>query len=201
MNNTHRKDETVFTAVLAYYRKLVPLISQDELLALEGCLTIRNIPKGQFLVKAGQVCQYVSFINKGLTRLYYTIDGKDLSIGFVGEGEYTCEYESFLTRKPAAQNIGALTDIEVVDLGYEDMQRLYKQYPVFQEFGRKIAESLYIMLNQRNTALLALSPEDRYRNMIEQDFRLLQQVPQYMLASFIGVTPEHLSRIRKKMSS
>ena len=99
------------------------------------------------------------------------------------------------------QNIGALTDVESVDLGFDDMQRLYKGYPVFQEFGRKIAEMLFIMLNQRNTALLALTPEERYRNMIVNSPLLLQQVPQYMLASFIGVTPEHLSRIRKKMSS
>lgn len=133
--------------------------------------------------------------------MYYTVDGKDISIGFLGAGEYISEYESFLTRKPAAQNIDALADLEVVDLAYDDMQRLYVKYPAFQEFGRKIAELLFIMLNQRNTALLALSPEDRYRRMIENNAPLLQQVPQYMLASFIGVTPEHLSRIRRRMSA
>jgi len=191
----------MFEAIKTYYRKLVPHISEDELAVMEPSFSVRQVQKGDFLVKAGQVCQYVSFINKGLVRLYYTFDGKDISTGFAGAGEYTSEYESFLTRRPATQNIGALTDIEVVDLGFDDMQRLYKQYPVFQEFGRKIAEMLFIMLNQRNTALLALTPEDRYRNMIAGNSSLLQQVPQYMLASFIGITPEHLSRIRKKMSS
>jgi CRP-like cAMP-binding protein len=191
----------MFAAIIAYYRNMVPHISEDEIAALESCLSVRQIPKGGFLVRAGQVCQHVSFLNKGLARLYYTFDGKDISIGFVGAGQYTSEYESFLTRKPAAQNIGALTDVEAIDLSFDDMQRLYKQYPVFQEFGRKIAELLFIMLNQRNTALLALSPEDRYRDMIANNSQLLQEVPQYMLASFIGVTPEHLSRIRKKMSA
>ena len=191
----------MFSAIRSYYRRLVPHISEHELDALQECLTIRHTPKGDFMVKAGQVCQYVSFLNEGLARLYYTVDGKDVSIGFVGKGEYTSEYESFLTRKPATQNIGALTDVESVDLGFEDMQKLYKQHPIFQEFGRRIAEKLFIMLNQRNTALLALTPEERYRNMIVNSPLLLQQVPQYMLASFIGVTPEHLSRIRKKMSS
>lgn len=191
----------MFEAFDAYYLRLVPQLTQDELAELKSCVIVRRLQKGDFLVRAGQVCKYVSFINQGLLRLFYTIDGKDISIGFVGEGEYTSEYESFLTRQPAAQNIDALTDVEVIDLGFEDMQRLYKKYPSFQEFGRKIAEWLFIVLNQRNTALLALSPEDRYRNMIAGDNRLLQQVPQYMLASFIGVTPEHLSRIRKKISS
>ena len=133
--------------------------------------------------------------------MYYSLEGKDISIGFVGAGEYTSEYESFLTRRPAAQNLEALADVEVVDLGYDDMQLLYNQYPAFQEFGRKISEMLFIMLNQRNTALLALSPEERYRQMIEMNSFLLQDVPQYMLASYIGISPEHLSRIRKKMSS
>lgn len=191
----------MFEAIKAYYRNLVPQISEAELAALEACLSVRQVQKGDFLVEAGQVCQYVSFLNSGLARLYYTFDGKDISTGFVHAGEYTSEYESFLTRKPATQNIGALSDLEVVDLGFDDMQRLYKQYLVFQEFGRKIAEMLFIMLNQRNTALLVLSPEDRYRRMLADNPGLFQEVPQYMLASFIGVTPEHLSRIRKKMSS
>ena len=190
----------MFDAIKAYYRNLVPTITEEELSVLQECLSVRHIQKGDFLVKAGQICKNVSFISKGLVRLYYTVDGKDISIGFAGEGDYTSEYESFLTRSPAAQNIGALTDVEVIDLGIDDMQRIYNQFPVFQEFGRKIAELLFIMLNRRNTALLALTPEDRYRNMIANNSRLLQQVPQYMLASYIGVTPEHLSRIRKKMS-
>jgi CRP-like cAMP-binding protein len=191
----------MFEAIKAYYRNLVPRLTDAELDALEACLLVRDIPKGEFVVRAGQVCKYVSFVNKGLVRLFYTFDGKDISIGFAGEGEYTAEYESFLTRRPAAQNIEALTDTQVIDLGFDDMQRLYQQYPAFQEFGRKISEMLFVLLNQRNTALLALTPEERYRNMIAGNPQLLQQVPQYMLASFIGVTPEHLSRIRRKMSA
>jgi CRP/FNR family transcriptional regulator, anaerobic regulatory protein len=191
----------MFDSIRAYYQRLVPRITGSDLDALESCLIVRKFHKGDVIIRCGQICNYVSYVNSGLTRTYYTINGKDVSIGFVGAGDYNAEYESFLTRKPAAQNIDALTDVELIDLGFDDMQRLYRDYPVYQEFGRKIAELLFIMLNQRNTALLALTPEDRYRNMIANDARLMQQVPQYMLASFIGVTPEHLSRIRKKISS
>jgi len=127
----------LYEKIKAYYRRLVPQINEPELDALEACLFIRQFPKGNFLVEAGQVCKYVSFLNKGLARLYYTVDGKDISIGFVGEGEYTSEYESFLTRKPAMQNIEALTDVESVDLGIDDMQMLYKQYPVFRNLEER----------------------------------------------------------------
>ena len=191
----------MFDAIKAYYKRLVPQITEAEWDALEKCLAMRQLKKGDFLVTAGQICKYVSFVNSGLVRLYYSIDGKDISTGFAQPGDYTSEYESFLTRKPAAQNIEALTETEVLDLGYDDMQRLYKAHPVFQEFGRKISEFLFILLNQRNTALLALSPEERYMQMIETNANLMQLVPQYMLASFIGVTPEHLSRIRRKLSA
>ncbi|HEX8278110.1 MAG TPA: Crp/Fnr family transcriptional regulator [Segetibacter sp.] len=189
----------MFAKIKAYYKKLVPAITDTELGALEECLTIRRIEKGGFLVRQGQVCNYVTFINEGLVRIFYNADGKDVAIGFIAENEYTSEYESFLTRKPAAQNIDVLSDAVLIDLAYNDVRQLYKTYPSFQEFGRKIAEHLFIMLNQRNTSLLILSPEERYRYMIEKNDVLLQQVPQYMLASYIGVTPEHLSRIRKKM--
>jgi CRP-like cAMP-binding protein len=190
----------MFEAIHAYYLNLVPRLSKADLEALDECLIVRRIAKGDYIVKAGHVCRYVSFLTSGLARLYYNFEGRDISIGFVIPGQYTSEYESFLTQKPATQSIDALTDVEVIDLGYNDMQRLYKEFPAYQEFGRKIAEMLFIYLNQRNTALLALSPEDRYRHMIADQPALLQQVPQYMLASFMGVTPEHLSRIRKKIS-
>ncbi len=114
----------MFEDVKAYYQNLVPHITDSELIALEKCFSIRLLHKRDFLIKEGQVCRHVSFINKGLVRLYYSFEGKDISIGFIGDGEYTSEYESFLTRKPASQNIEALTDVELVDLGYDDMQLL-----------------------------------------------------------------------------
>ncbi len=104
----------MFSSVKAYYKNLVPQITSSEWEALEKCLIVRQLKKGEFLVRAGQICKYVSFINSGLVRLYYSIDGKDISIGFAQQGDYTSEYESFLTRKPAAQNIEALTDVEVI---------------------------------------------------------------------------------------
>ncbi len=189
----------MFKAIHKYYRELVPAFSDQELAELDRCLTIRHIPKGQYVVREGQVCRFVSFVNKGLVREFYSADQKDVSVGFFVAGDYIAEYESFLTQTPAAASIDVLEDAEIVDLGFADMQRLYA-YPNYQEFGRKIAELLFIYLNRRNTALLSFTPEERYRKMIVDQHELLQRVPQYMLASFIGVTPEHLSRIRKKMS-
>jgi uncharacterized spore protein YtfJ len=81
------------------------------------------------------------------------------------------------------------------------MQTLYNEKPVFQIFGRKIAEILFIMISTQTNNLLTLTPEERYRKLLDTQPYIIQRVPQYMIASYIGITPEHLSRLRKKMTS
>ena len=189
----------MFQNIRAYYFRLMPHLTEAEWQALEERLTIKIYIKGDHIVKQGEVCNQVYFINSGFLRFYKIIDGKEISTGFMGANQYVSSYDSFLTRKPAFENIQALEDAESHCLSYDDMQFLYKQYPVYQMFGRVIAEQLFIWVNERTNALLLLSPEQRYENMINNQSEVLQRVPQYMLASYIGVTPEHLSRIRKKM--
>ncbi|RYG06512.1 MAG: Crp/Fnr family transcriptional regulator [Chitinophagaceae bacterium] len=191
----------MFDKIRQYYLSLVPRLTDAQLDVLDTKLIVRQVKKGEYIVRAGEVSRFVSFMNYGLAHLFYRIDdGKDISVAFFRDGDYIAEYESFLTRAPAQLSIEALADTEIVDLGYDDMQALYRDHDAFQEFGRRISECLFINLNQRNTALLSLSPEDRYRHMIASQPALMQLVPQYMLASYIGVTPEHLSRIRRKMA-
>jgi CRP-like cAMP-binding protein len=189
----------MFEQIKAYYHKMIPNLTTKEWQALEEKLVIKEFAKGEDMVKQGEVCNYVYFINKGFLRFYKLIDGKEISTGFIGAGEYVSAYDSFLTRQPAFETLNVLEDAELLCLSYNDMQQLYEQQPIYQLFGRKIAEQLFIWINQRTNALLLLTPEQRYERMIQNDSELLQRVPQYMLASYIGVTPEHLSRIRKKM--
>ena len=190
----------MFTKVKAYYTKLLPQISEDDWKMLSEKFTTQLLKKGDMIVRNGEVCRYVSFINKGLVRIYYIVDGKEINTGFICENEYISEYTSFLTRQPAAQNLDVLEDTELINLTYNDMQLLYKSNPVFEIFGRKIAEYLFILTSMQTTQLLILSPEARYKNLLTQQQHIIQRVPQYMIASYIGITPEHLSRIRKKMS-
>lgn len=188
----------MFEQVKAYYKKLVPAITDSDWSALEERLTVQYLKKGEFFLRHGEVCRYVSFINKGLMRLFHLEEGKEVSTGFVTENNFISEYASFLTRKPTEQFMEALEDCELVNLSYDNMQALYQSRPVFEIFGRKIAEYLYILLSQYNTSLRAHTPEQRYQFIIEEQPHLIQRVPQYMIASFIGITPEHLSRLRKK---
>lgn len=188
----------MFDQIKSYYKKLVPALQEADWNELQEKLTVQQISKGGFLTRNGEVCRQVSFINKGLLRMYYLVDGKEICTGFVAENEYIAQYESFLTHQPSLFSIDAMEDCELINLSYTDMQAIYQSRPVFEIFGRKIAEILFIMISSQNTRLLALSPEERYRSVMECHPFIIQRVPQYMIASFIGITPEHLSRLRKK---
>lgn len=191
----------MFAAIKAYYQKLIPFLKEDDWNALEEKLTVQQLKKGEFLTRQGEISRSVSFINKGLLRMCYLIDGKEICTSFVCENEYISSYASFLTQTPSAENIDALEECELVNLSYTDMQKLYQSNPVFEIFGRKIAEMLFTMVSSQTTRLLTLSPEERYQSIIQYQPFVIQRVPQYMIASFIGITPEHLSRVRKKMST
>ena len=190
----------MFSQIKTYYKNLLPNISEDDWAALEKRLTIQHLKKGELLTRQGEIARHVSFINSGLLRMFYLVDGKEICTGFISEGEYISQYDSFLLQQPSAGSIDALEDAELINLSYSDMQELYQLHPVFQTFGRLIAEKLYIMVTMQTTSLLTLTPEERYQSVLQYQPFVIRRVPQYMIASFIGITPEHLSRLRRKMS-
>lgn len=189
----------MFHQIKSYYYNLIPALQQEEWQVLEQKLTVQYLRKGELLTREGDICRQVSFVNRGLLRMFYRVGGKEICTGFGKENEYLAQYDSFLTRTPSSGNIDALEDCELINLSYDDMQHLYQSFPVFERFGRKIAEMLLIMISSQTNRLLTLTPEERYQQLQEHQSYILQRVPQYMIASYIGITPEHLSRLRKKM--
>ena len=189
----------MFQNIKTYYYNLIPNLSNEAWQALEEKIVVKEFKNGEHVVKQGEVCNYVYFINKGFCRFYKTIDCKEISTGFIGENEYVSAYDSFLTRQPAFENLDVLEDTELLGLSYDDIHFLYDKYFVYQIFGRKMAEMLFIWITERSNNLILLKPEQRYQQILKKEAYLLQKIPQYMLASYIGVTPEHLSRIRKKI--
>lgn len=190
----------MFDRIKTYYKKLVPALQESDWNELQNKFTVQQLKKGDFLSRNGEICRQVSFINKGLVRMFYRVDGREICVSFITEGEYIAQYDSFLTHQPSAGNIDALEDCELINLSYDDMQAMYQSCPEFERFGRKIAEMLFLMIAYKNTRLLTLCPEDRYKSVIQYQPYIIQRVPQYMIASYIGITPEHLSRLRKKMT-
>lgn len=196
------KTPAEYSQIKAYYFNLLPTLSEEKWLEVEAVATVRVVKKGDYFLRPGQVCNHVSFINYGLVRGYYLLDGREYVTGFFGgrECQYFSAYESFLTRKPTELYYEALEDTQVVDITYDDLQELYRKVPGADRLGRFVAENLYIILTEKNASYLLDSPEQRYLKLLEARPELFQQVPQYMIASYLGVTPEALSRIRSRLS-
>jgi CRP-like cAMP-binding protein len=188
----------IFAQLKAFYYFLVPQLPEESWDICESVLTVRRIKKGQLLLKEGQVCNYVSFINKGSIRVFYNVDGKEKVLCFFNENNYVSDYTSFLTRKPALLCIQALEDTELIETSYEGLQMLYSRVPEANLLGRIIAEQLFIRMSEISGLGRQDTIEERYAQLISEQPWLMQKVPQYMIASYLGITPEALSRAKSR---
>jgi len=174
-------------------------VTDEEWRLHEAALRRRNLKKGEWLLKKGEVCQHVSFINYGCFRIYNIVKGEEFTTDFSFEGNYITDYSSFLTQQPSAAYIIALEDAEVMELHYNDMQVLYEKIPSWQKYGRLIAEFLYTKVVERAQSLLFDSPEELYIRLMKERPKVIENIPQRYIASYLGIQPESLSRIRKRM--
>ncbi len=188
-----------FNKLKSFYLQLFPGMTEEGWQKCASLLSFRKLKKRDYYLKEGEVCNTVSFINKGLVRMFYEIEGKEKIMCFIGEHAYVSEYQSFLTRKPSMIYIQALEDLELIDTTYHNLQYLYSTMPEANLIGRLIAEQLYISMNESSLIERKESIEQRYLRLIEEQPMLLQKVPQYMIASFLGITPEALSRVKARM--
>lgn len=188
----------MFSRIRNFYHTISPLTEQ-EWKNLESRLTIHQYKKGEKLTDVGEVCNYVYYIDSGLVKMSSMLEDKESIFSFGSDNCYISAYDSFLTRKPAYYSIEAIEDTTAIQLHYDDLQELYELMPLAQKFGRLIAEQVYIEVSERNNSLFTKSPEERYLELQAKDPVILQRVPQYMIASYLGVTPEALSRIRKRL--
>lgn len=187
-----------FDQVKKFYFGLVPELTEEIWSEIEHHSVIQQVKKGDYYIQPGQQEQFVAFVNKGGFRYYVLTESRELTCDFSFEDTYISDYEGFLNQSPSRLYIQALEDSELVKLHYDSVQKFYHSFPCLQKFGRLIAEQFLLDVLKRSNSLLFSTPEERYRQLAEENPKLLQRVPQYMIASFIGVTPEALSRIRKR---
>lgn len=174
-------------------------VNEEQWRMHQAVLTRRFLKKGEFLLRSGEVCNHVTFINKGLFRSYMEIEGEEVTTNFAFEGNYVTEYTSFVTRQPSSEFIVAMEDAELLQMRYEDLQAAYTKAQVWERFGRLIAEYILTFVSTRNKSLLFKSPEERYLALMKERPKVMERVPQQYIASYLGIQPESLSRIRKRL--
>lgn len=180
-------------------RNYIPFSPADEAVA-QKLFHRKEYKKGAHLLTAGEICRHLLFIESGLVRYYLTKDGEDQTNYFNKEGDFVCYYPSFLPKKPSVVGIQALEDCVVWQISFDGLQQLYKEVEYGERFGRLGIEAVFVQVSAQIDSIYTDTPELRYKNFLHNYSDIVQRIPQYYIASYVGVKPQSLSRIRKRLS-
>lgn len=184
-------------AFFAYTSKLANLSEESkEALATEA--NYLQLPKGHVLLRPGAVCHYLYFVEQGLTRTYYIKDGKDVTDWISTENSFAISIVSFISRQPDVRGIELLEDSILWGISGQAVEKLCAQYHEIEHLYRMLVSVGTIQMQQRFDELHFATAQQRYHTLMEQHPTLINRVPLGMLASYLGITQETLSRIRAK---
>lgn len=173
-------------------------LSEDEISLLRTIVPIRTYAKGEFLIKAGDISKSFFYNASGLVRLYYLLEGEQKTAYFYGEGSFISAYSSFIKQEPCTFFLQACEETSVAVISVASSETLLAHSPKFEKLARIAMEEEMVSLQEIIASLLTLSPEKRYLDLLKRNPEIFQKVPQSQLASYIGVKPESLSRIKKR---
>ena len=184
--------------LVQYFTKISPL-SAEEAQAIAAGMHVKTFPKGTLLLKAGQVSLDSYFILAGCIREYIIIDGEEKTTNFFTEDDWVISWNNFMAQDTPVHYL-VCTEDTTLNIGNEQKaQEIFKKFPRFETISRAVMESVFSEQRKLLTSYLTDSPEQRYLKLVQSRPDLFQRIPQYQLASYIGVKPESLSRIRKRI--
>jgi CRP-like cAMP-binding protein len=163
----------------------------------------KSYPKKTIIAEIGEVENHISFIEKGIVRLLIPKEEEEeeeITYGFSFENEFISAYDSFLTQTPSQYQLETLVETSLLSIAYSDLQKVYEHTKIGNLIGRLVAERLFIIKSNRALSLLNDSAEKRYFNLFTERPNLIKEIPLKYIASYIGVTPQSLSRIRKQIT-
>lgn len=173
-------------------------LNLEEWQLLSSLITHRKLKKGDYLISENQVCNEIVFVKSGILRSFF-INSKDDEITncFTFENEFMTAFSSFITQSPTDENIQAITDCELEVIDKITVEKLFNSSFKWADIGRKIAENEVVNLHNRIASLQKKSPIERYETLFVNHQKYIQFIPLIYLASYLGVSTRHLSRIRQ----
>lgn len=175
-------------------------LKKNEVTAIQNSMIELNFNRGDVIAKEGDFNSNTYFVLKGLVRQFKLIDGNEITTHFFSEGQWIIYLENFQNRKPSQRTLICVEDTTVVVGNEEKAQALFKQFPNFETISRQVMESVFREQQLLLESYITDKPEQRYLKLLQNRPDIFQRVPQYDIASYIGVKPESLSRIRKKLA-
>lgn len=179
--------------------KQITTLEPEEELMFRQVFKPFSLKKNEYFLQSTNVNHRLGFLSKGLVRYFVFRNEEEATLEFTKEGEFIADYGSFISKEPSLQNIQALEDCELLVIEYEELQKLYKISRNANLLGRIIMEHRFIIMVNQLLTFHRYNPEDRYRYFLTHYKDLAQRIPQYLIASFVGVKPQSLSRIRKRI--
>ena len=168
----------------------------SEISPIAEAFQFKKIPKGEYFTEEGKISKYLAFITKGLFQYFYTKEGKEITTYVTGENTFLASVSSFYKQQPSKEYVRALVDSELWQIHYDDLAKLKISSEAFKTFYIGAMENVVVGIDESRSKLIILTAEERYASLLKDEPALLQQIPLQYLASILGVTPRHLSRIR-----
>jgi CRP-like cAMP-binding protein len=160
-----------------------------------------TVSKGDMFLVQGKMSHSLALVEKGAFYSFYEKDGNEIIEGFCFEGCFMTDYPSFITHSISRKNFKAIENSNILTISNNELQSLYSQDVLFERAGRLMAENLFASWEMKLQDTIFLTPTERYLKLLNSNNNLLQRVPQYLIASYLNITPQYLSQIRKKITS
>ena len=185
--------------LLEYINKFINLTVEEETILLSK-IVHRNYLKDQYIAQQGDICKSVNFIISGCTKTFYMdLEGQEHIVMFSIEDWWTSDLGSFITQTPADFNVQCIESTQLIQFTYDNLEELYKEIPKLERLFRKIVERAFAASQKRIIRNFSLTAKERYQIFKETNPKIDQRVPQYMIASYLGVTKEFLSKIKSQI--
>ncbi|WP_295121387.1 Crp/Fnr family transcriptional regulator [uncultured Chitinophaga sp.] len=190
----------MFTAINEYIHRFASF-SPQEVALFNSLLEHRTVPKKTFLLQEGEVCRFEAFISKGCIRSYYVDEhGAEITLQFAIENWWVSDIASFHENKPSRMFIETLEDCELLILHPDTKESLLRQAPCFERMFRLMVQRNLSRLQERLFQTIATSAEEKYLDFLQRYPTIPQRAPQHQIASFLGFSPEFLSKVRTRLS-
>ncbi|OEK05837.1 Crp/Fnr family transcriptional regulator [Roseivirga misakiensis] len=190
-------DELVDGLKQSFYNYISP--SESDISKFVAPWTHFETEKNSIITKVGQVEPYFYYIHKGLVRGYFLKEGVEYNMGFSYDGEYSGVYDSFITQQPSTWTLESITDTRGLKITYSDLMLLLDEHKLMERWMRLFYQKVLVGFGIFTKSILADTAEERYSRLIKQSPHVLQMIPQKHLASYLGMTPETFSRMRKRV--
>jgi len=191
------REYKIMERIVQVFKKIAPL-AEEDIVSFLSITKTRRLAKGDYWIEAGRKNTQIGFLNAGHLRKYYLKEGDEITDYFYFENDFTADLPSILSNTPSVASIIAMQESSLVTFSYDDFNKLCEASPRLEHLHRLIIEITFLRFYDRAMSFILETPKERYDRLVSSRPDILQRVTQHHIASYLGISPQHLSRIRAR---